>query len=87
MIDVKFAKKDESPKSLFNPMKSDAVFSIRDDQNVPQIYIIHSMEIETYPTYLADIIIKKLITAIQNERGVLGTNLKGIEEIRKEVET
>jgi hypothetical protein len=85
-MDAQDIKRDNSPKSLFNPLKTNFITSIRDDNNIPQDYIIRSMEIATFPAYLAKHIIRNLITAVQNEREILSTNLKEIEEIRKEIE-
>jgi len=85
-MDANWIKRDETPKSIFNPMKIDLVCSIRDDNNVPQDYIVHSMEIETYPAYIANIIIKKLITAIKYARNVPPHSQEEEDKIKKEVE-
>lgn len=86
MNSIDIPDRDIQPKSVFNPLRIDFRTTYRDDNNAPQEYIVRSMEIGTFPTYLADHIIKHLITAVQNERHILGTDLKAIEEIRKEVE-
>ncbi len=86
MKSIDLPNRDEKPVSVFNPLKNDFVTSIRDDNNVPHDCIVHSMEIETYPAYIANIIIKKLITAVKYARSV---NLQSQEEedkIRKEIE-
>lgn len=77
-------KQDNTPKSLFNPLKTDFVTSIRDENNKLQDYIVHSMEIETYPAYIANIIIKKLITAVKYSRD--GVTPEDEAKIRKEIE-
>ena len=85
MINLDLKKRDDTPKSLFNPIKDDFIAEIRDDHNIKQTYIIHSMEIETFPAWLADILTKKLITAVKNERQI-GFSPELEEEIRKEIE-
>ena len=85
-MDVKFIKRDDSPKSIFNPLRYDFVDGIRDDDNKIRQYTIRSMEIETFPTYLANHIVKNLIVAVQNERSVSSTNEKAMEDIKKEIE-
>jgi hypothetical protein len=85
MIDAHLTKKDETPQSVFNPLRVDFIDKIRDDNNVIREYKVRSMEIETFPAYIATHIVKHLITAVQNERHILGTDLKALEDIRKEV--
>lgn len=86
MIDTKWIKRDDTPKSIFNPMRIDFITSIRDDDNKPKDYIILSMESKTYPAYITNIIIKKLIRAIQDERSVNYLDKEKEDEIRKEIE-
>jgi hypothetical protein len=85
MIDSKDIKRDETKISLFNPLKTDFIDHMRDDNNVEREYLVRSMEIETFPAYIANHVIKHLIDAIKNERSVIGTDLKAIEDIEKEV--
>ncbi len=85
-MDANWIKRDETPKSIFNPLKTDFVTSIRGNDNIPKDYIVHSMEIETYPAYIANIIIKKLITAVKYDRSVDLNSQVDEEKIRKEVE-
>ena len=86
MVNIDLKPRNETPKSVFNPLKTDFICTLRDDQNVSQTYIIHSMEIETYPAYIADVLMKKLITAIKNARNVNPISLEEEEKIKKEVE-
>lgn len=82
-IDIK--PRNDTPKSLFNPLKTDFICPLRDDKNIYHNYKIRSMEIESFPTWMAEVIIKHLIVAVQNERKVNPIDIEAIEEIRKEV--
>lgn len=86
MTSVDIKPRNDTPKSLFNPLKIDFVTEIRDEHNVLQTYIVHSMEIETFPTWLANILEKKLITMIKNERNINPIYSSEDEKIKKEVE-
>jgi hypothetical protein len=86
MINIDIPDRDEKPTSIFNPLKTDFKCTYRDDDNKPREYIVRSMEIETFPAYIAKHIVKHLIVAVQNERSVNSLNTKAIEEIRKEIE-
>lgn len=79
-------KRNDTPRSLFNPLRTDFVAEIRDEHNVQQKYVIRSMEIETFPAWLANIIMKHLIVAVQNERHINPLDPIATEEIRKEIE-
>ena len=86
-MDTQWIKRDDSPTSIFNPLKTDFVASIRDDDNVPHDYIVHSMEIETYPAYIARVLIKKLITAVlDSESGKSPLIPEDVEWAREKVE-
>lgn len=61
-------KRNEAPKSFYNPLKDDFVISYRDEANEPVKYTIPPQKISTYPTYLADYFIKHIVDAIINER-------------------
>jgi len=86
MLNIDLKPRDETPKSVFNPLRYDFKTTYRNDDNSFREYMVRSMEIETFPAYIANHVIKHLIDAVQNERHVLGTDLKAIEEIRKEIE-
>lgn len=60
--------KDETPKSLFNPLFEDFVVQMADEENNPHIYILHAQEVETFPAYIANHIEKKLAQKIYIER-------------------
>ena len=87
IIDAHWIERDETPMSVFNPLTTDFVCEVREDSNQNKQYIIRSMEIETFPTYLAKKIVRRLITAVQNKRGINPiTDIDSTERIRKEVE-
>jgi len=69
MLDSKYITRDETPKSLFNPLSINFKTKLRGDDNVDVEYEIPSMEIATFPAYLADRIKVDLMTAITNQRG------------------
>ena len=85
MTSIDLPRRDNTLKSLFNPLRTDFTVFLRDDDNKPQEYKIRSMEIETFPSYIADIIIKKLVTAIQNERNIDPIKKDEEEKIVKEI--
>lgn len=86
MKSIDLPNRDDSSRSLFNPLKTDFIAEIRDDHNKSQTYIIHSMEIETFPTWLADVLEKKLITEVKYARNVSLFSKEEEDKIRKEVE-
>lgn len=86
MIDAKDIIRDTTPKSVFNPLPIDFVDEIRDDDNKIQIYTVPSMEIVSFPSYLADRIINDLITAIENHRQSSYLTPEQKLKIRQEVE-
>jgi hypothetical protein len=85
-MDANQIRRDDTPKSLFNPLSKDFTTPIRDERNAVQTYTLHSMEIETYPTWLANLIEKDLITAIKNKRNVNPVSEIEHQKIVKEVE-
>jgi hypothetical protein len=85
MVYSDLPQRNETKKNLFNPLRTDFEIELRDDHNVKQKYIIRSMEIEEFPTYLANIILNHLIVAVQNERNISPLNEQAVEEIRKEI--
>lgn len=79
-------QRNDTPKSLFNPLKNDFIAQIRDDKNVQQTYIVHSLEIETFPTWLAEVLEKKLVNEIKISRGASLFSKEEEDKIKKEVE-
>lgn len=61
-------KRNEAPKSFFNPLNEAISVEVFNDDNSRQTFVLHPLETATYPTYLADLLIKHLVTAIANER-------------------
>ncbi|MBZ5529731.1 MAG: hypothetical protein LAN71_17780 [Acidobacteriia bacterium] len=86
MINIDIPDRDNSSKSLFNPLSTDFVTHIRNDYNVNKEYVIPSMEIITYPTYLAERIEKDLITAIKNARNINPLIESETKKIKEEIE-
>jgi len=68
MVDIKYIKRDETPKSLFNPLSDTFVTKLRGDDNIEVEYSLPGMEISTFPAYLAERIKVDLMTAICNQR-------------------
>jgi hypothetical protein len=62
--------KQSNPVSLYNPLSEDFSCKQADDDNVQHTYTIRSLEIETYPKYIADHITKHLAQAIIAKRGI-----------------
>lgn len=60
--------RDETPKSLFNPLLEDFKVQMADDENKLHFYTLHSQEIETFPAYIANHIEKQLAEKIYLER-------------------
>jgi hypothetical protein len=86
MANIDLKPRDETPKSLFNPLSIDVITSIRDDDNKNQDYTIPSMEIKTFPAYLADRIKRDLLTTIRNSRNLGLVTEKEEKDLEKEVE-
>jgi hypothetical protein len=68
ITDAKYIQRDETPKSLFNPLSFTFKTKLRGEDNIEVEYEIPSLEIATFPAYLAERIQKDLITAIKNQR-------------------
>lgn len=86
MTDAQYIKKDDSPKSIFNPMKIDFIDEIRDDDNKVKKYVVPSFEIADFPTYITNRIIEDLILAVMNEREISPFDEEKMKEIRQEIE-
>lgn len=79
--------KNETPQSLFNPLKNDFNIEMLNDQNEVISFTIRAHESESFPTYIADHIEKHLIQQIFNEEGKWDFDQDiQKEEIRKRVE-
>lgn len=82
MSDPFIVKRNEAPKNVFNPLNEDLVFRLRNDKNEHVEYVLPFFKASTFPTYIADRLIERVIDAIVNDR-----NLKypDREKIREEV--
>jgi len=85
MTSIDLKPRNDTPKSLFNPMRKDFICPLRDDNNVFHDYKIRSMEIESFPAYLADVLINHLVNEVQIERNTNPLDEKAMNEIRKEI--
>lgn len=61
---------NRNPKSLFNPLKDDFTVNYATDDAAPLPYTVPSLEIATFPAYIADHIAKKLAHEIVFTRGI-----------------
>ena len=85
-MDPTYQKPNVTLKSFYSPLKEDLTITYRDEQNNPVEYIIPSMEVSTYPTFLADNFIKHIIDAVINERELGYLTPEKRAELQKEVE-
>lgn len=79
-------QKNETPKTLFNPTKEEFVVQLRNDDNTYSNYIIHAMDMATFPTYIADRIEKRLVDKIFFERGVKENSEIDMAKIKEEIQ-
>jgi hypothetical protein len=86
MSSIDLKPRDETPKSFFNPLAHDFIGEIRDDSNTIIKYTIPSMEISTFPAYIAERLIADLMTEITNQRELGYLTEEQKEKLRKEVE-
>lgn len=86
MVDSLDIKRDDTPKSFFNPLHHAFILTYRDEDNKEETLTIPPLKLVTYPTYLADLIIKHLVTEIINERGLGYLTDEKRKEIEKETE-
>lgn len=85
MTSIDLPKRNDTLISIFNPLQFDFMVKLRNEKNVYVEYIVPSMEIETFPTYIADIIKNKLVRAIQDDRDIGYYDKEKEDEIRKEI--
>jgi hypothetical protein len=67
---VNNAGPDLTPKSIFNPLPNDFSTIYKDDENVDHVYTVPSMQVTTFPTYLANHVITQLTDALINDRNL-----------------
>jgi hypothetical protein len=85
-MDVQYIKRDDNPKSVFNPLKHDFIDTIRGDDNKEVEYIVPSMQIAKFPAWIAERIIKDLIIAVAYNRGINVFLKKEMDKIKEEIE-
>lgn len=85
-MDTNWIKRDDSPKSIFNPLTEEFIAEYRDDKNIPQTVRLLPMSVNTFPKWLADNIVRQLIVAVQNKRNISPGDMVKEQEIRKEIE-
>lgn len=76
---------NKTPKALYNPLLEDFSVNYATDDNPPITYTIHSLEIETFPTFIANHIIKHLAHKIVTSRGVKTNYEDDFNEAVKEI--
>ncbi len=85
LMDPTLYKRDETPKSFFNPLSFPVNVEYRDEKNNVLIIAIPPLKISEFPTYKADILIKHLVDAIINDRELGIVTPEDRKEIEKEV--
>lgn len=61
---------DMTPVSIFNPLDDDVVVKYLNDKNQEQTVVLGSIQMSTHPKYLADLLTKRLVDAIINDRNL-----------------
>lgn len=78
--------RNDVEKSFFNPVSRELVLEYRNDRDETVTYTLLPLRIATYPTYLADFMIKRLIDFVIEDRKMGYVTPEGRAEIRKEIE-
>jgi len=86
MSDPSLWTRNETSKSVFNPLTDDFIIEFRNDKNEIEIYTVPSMNMVTHPTYLADFLIKHLVDRIIEKRDLGYVSPEARAEIQKEIE-
>lgn len=84
-LDPKKWKRNEEPKTFINPLNKIFSFDRLNDQNTVESYIFTPIGIYTYPTFLADFFITKIVDEIISDRGLGYLTPEERSEIAKEV--
>lgn len=79
-------KRDETPTHFSNPLKHTVTVELFNDENQKVAHEIPSIEIVTYPKWLADVLKKHLIDAIIDDRDMGYTTPEERAELMKEIE-
>lgn len=81
-----YPKRDETQRTFYNPLSHTLVVVARKADNTTHEYMLDPIKYHTYPAYIAEHLIKNLIDAVANERGINTVREPNkIEEIRKEI--
>lgn len=78
-------QRDDTPTHLSSPLKELTVL-IRDENNVQVPHVLPYLQIMTYPKWKADIIKKKIIDGIINERNLKYVTPEERKKLEEEVE-
>lgn len=78
-------QRDDTPTHLVSPLNEITIL-IRDDNNIQVPHVIPYLQIVTYPKWKADIIKRKIVDAIINERNLSFITTEQRELLNKEVE-
>lgn len=78
--------RNSKPVSLYNPLRSDFTVTYATDDGPPMPYTIPSLEIKTFPSYIADHIKKHLAQEVIGSRGVRLNYDDDYKEALKEIE-
>lgn len=73
-------------KTIYNPLSEDFTVNFAGDENIPVPYTIHALEVDTYPTVIANHITKHLAEHIYQIRGQKTNHDDDIKAIRREIE-
>lgn len=77
---------NRKPKAIFNPSRDDFSVEYLDDENIPHTYTIKSMQLRSFPTYIADHIVKHLSQKIMWDKGIKTNPEDELKAIRREIE-
>lgn len=76
---------DETPVDLLNPLSRDVTYELLDDNNKPQSFTLQSMTVSTHPKYRADILLKRLMDEVINDRKIGFPGPNDREKILQEI--
>lgn len=76
---------DETPTYLFSPLKNNLTISLLDDSNKEITITVPSMEIVTVPKYREELVKRRIVDEIINERNVGYISPEQRLELEKEV--
>lgn len=86
MADSQDIKRNDSPKTFFNPLHKKLELEYRDDNNEIENITLAPLSALTYPTFKADFLIKHIIDALIDERELGYVTPGGRKLLQQEVE-